>query len=66
MSSLLSHDIVWNVLSPFATANGTKKPIRQADFGIIQENLANNYDFEFTKSRLFYRQSEYNNILKIV
>lgn len=30
----------------------------------IKENLANNYDFEYTKSRLFYRQSENNNILK--
>ncbi|WP_034041612.1 carboxypeptidase-like regulatory domain-containing protein [Wocania ichthyoenteri] len=29
-----------------------------------QENLATNYDFEYTKSRLFYRQSDNNNILK--
>jgi len=29
-----------------------------------KENLANNYDFAYTKSRLFYRQSDNNNILK--
>lgn len=29
-----------------------------------KENLASNYDFEYTKSRLFYRQSDNNNILK--
>ena len=28
------------------------------------ENLANNYDLEFTKSRLFYRESNYTNMLK--
>ncbi|WOD44442.1 carboxypeptidase-like regulatory domain-containing protein [Hwangdonia lutea] len=29
-----------------------------------QENLATNYDFEYTKSRLFYRQSDHNNMIK--
>ncbi|WP_341216898.1 carboxypeptidase-like regulatory domain-containing protein [uncultured Wocania sp.] len=29
-----------------------------------KENLANNYDFDYSKSRLFYRQSDNNNILK--
>ena len=28
------------------------------------ENLSNNYDFEFTKSRLFYRESNYTDMLK--
>ncbi|MFD1615599.1 carboxypeptidase-like regulatory domain-containing protein [Gelatiniphilus marinus] len=29
-----------------------------------KENLATNYNFEFSKNRLFYRQSDYNNMLK--
>ncbi len=30
----------------------------------ISQNLANNYDFDFTKSKLFYRESYLTNILK--
>jgi len=30
----------------------------------IKKNLNTNYDFSFSKSRLFYRSSEYSNILK--
>lgn len=52
----LPDDIVWNVLSSFATANGTKKPIRQADFGIIQENLANN-NFKISNIQTFIKDA---------
>ena len=30
----------------------------------ISQNLANNYDFDFTKSKLFYRESYLTNVLK--
>jgi hypothetical protein len=30
----------------------------------VKENIATNYDFEFTKSKLFYRESYFTNILK--
>jgi len=30
----------------------------------VKENLSTNYDFDFTKSKLFYRESNYSNMLK--
>lgn len=35
----LPEDIVWRILSPFSTADGTKKPIKSNDFNLIEENL---------------------------
>lgn len=52
----LPDDIIWNILSPFATGDGTKKPIQQHNFELIETSLKNN-QFSTSNFQIFIRDA---------